>query len=166
MPAAVFQGTRAVTVEDLPTPSLGPRDVLLEVSHCGICGSDLHFVVHWPGAGKPGSVEGHEWSGTVAAVGEEVTEWRVGDAVVGGPSPRCGRCEYCLAQRPSLCVERGKVGADDDVDAGGAHLGAFARYKKMRADQILRVPEGLAMKHAALVEPLAVALHGITRAGG
>lgn len=161
MPAAVFQGIRDVTVEELPVPALGPHDVLLEVSHCGICGSDLHFVVHWPGAGKPGSVEGHEWSGTVAAVGSDVTEWHVGDHVVGGPSPRCGRCEYCLAQRPSLCVERGKVGADD-----GDWLGAFARYKKMRSDQILRVPDGLAMKHAALVEPLAVALHGITRAGG
>jgi (R,R)-butanediol dehydrogenase/meso-butanediol dehydrogenase/diacetyl reductase len=166
MPAAVFQGIRDVTVQELPVPTLGPRDVLLEVSHCGICGSDLHFVVHWPGAGKPGSVEGHEWSGTVAAVGSEVTEWQVGDAVVGGPSPRCGRCEYCLAQRPSLCVERGKVGADDGEGDGGAHMGAFARYKKMRTDQILRVPDGLAMKHAALVEPLAVALHGITRSGG
>ncbi len=161
MPAAVFQGIRDVTVEELPVPALGPRDVLLEVSHCGICGSDLHFVVHWPGAGKPGSVEGHEFSGVVAAVGDQVTEWRVGDQVVGGPSPRCGRCEYCLANRPSLCTERGKVGADD-----GGWMGAFARYKKMSADQILRVPDGLALKHAALVEPMAVALHGITRAGG
>ena len=69
MPAAVFQGIRDVTVEEIPTPALGPRDVLLEVSHCGICGSDLHFVVHWPGAGKPGTVEGHEFSGTIVAVG-------------------------------------------------------------------------------------------------
>ncbi len=160
MPAAVFQGIRDVTVQDLPTPAVGPRDVLLEVSHCGICGSDLHFVVHWPGAGKPGSVEGHEFSGTVVAVGSDVTEWKVGDRVVGGPTPRCGRCEYCLAHRPSLCVERGRVGAED------AWMGAFARYKKMSADQVLRVPENLEMRHAALVEPLAVALHGITRSGG
>jgi (R,R)-butanediol dehydrogenase/meso-butanediol dehydrogenase/diacetyl reductase len=161
MPAAVFQGIRDVTVEQLDTPTLGPRDVLLEVSHCGICGSDLHFVVHWPGAGKPGTVEGHEFSGTVVAVGADVEVWHVGDRVVGGPSPRCGHCEYCLADRPSLCVERGKVGADE-----GDWMGAFARYKKMRADQVLAVPEGLEMRHAALVEPLAVALHGITRSGG
>ncbi|HEY3834165.1 MAG TPA: alcohol dehydrogenase catalytic domain-containing protein [Acidimicrobiia bacterium] len=161
MPAAVFQGIRDVTVEELPTPQLGPTDVLLEVSHCGICGSDLHFVVHWPGAGKPGTVEGHEFSGTIVAVGSDVPEWRVGDRVVGGPTPRCGRCEYCLAQRPSLCLERGRVGADE-----GGWMGAFARYKKMRADQVLRVPDNVAMRHAALVEPLAVALHGITRSGG
>jgi len=84
MPAAVFQGIRDVTVEDLAVPTLGATDVLLEVSHCGICGSDLHFVVHWPGAGKPGSVEGHEFSGVVVAVGDAVTDWRPGDAVVGG----------------------------------------------------------------------------------
>jgi (R,R)-butanediol dehydrogenase/meso-butanediol dehydrogenase/diacetyl reductase len=161
MRAAVFQGIRDVTVEELETPRLGPRDVLLEVSHCGICGSDLHFVVHWPGAGTPGTVEGHEFSGTVVAVGSDVGEWTMGDRVVGGPSPRCGKCEYCLAHRPSLCLERGRVGADE-----GDWMGAFARYKKMGADQILRVPDNLSMRHAALVEPLAVALHGITRAGG
>ncbi len=161
MPAAVFQGIRDVRVTAVPTPSLSSNDVLIEVSHCGICGSDLHFVVHWPGAGKPGSIEGHEFSGTVVAVGESVTQWQVGDHVVGGPSPRCGRCEYCLAQRPSLCVERGRAGADD-----GGWMGAFAQYKKLDADQMLRVPDGLELKHAALVEPMAVALHGITRAGG
>ena len=161
MPAAVFQGIREVTVEDLAVPEIGPDDVLLEVSHCGICGSDLHFVVHWPGAGKPGTVEGHEFSGTVAAVGANVTAWRIGDEVVGGPTPRCGTCEYCRAQRPSLCVQRGRVGADDD-----GWMGAFAGYKRMKAEQILRIPDGLSLKHAALVEPMAVALHGITRAGG
>ena len=161
MSAAVFQGIREVTVEQLSTPAIGQDDVLLEVSHCGICGSDLHFVVHWPGAGKPGSVEGHEFSGTVVAVGANVREWQIGDAVVGGPSPRCGNCEYCRAQRPSLCVERGRVGADDD-----GWMGAFAQYKQMKADQVLRIPAGLSMKHAALVEPMAVALHGITRSGG
>jgi threonine dehydrogenase-like Zn-dependent dehydrogenase len=161
MPVAVLYGIRDVQVEQRPIPALGPRDVLLEVSHCGICGSDIHFIVEWPGAAKPGSIEGHEFSATVAAVGSEVDTWHVGDRVVGGPSPRCGRCDYCRAHRPSLCVERGKVGADD-----GDWQGAFARYKRMRADQLLRVPDGLSLRHAALVEPMAVALHGITRGGG
>jgi threonine dehydrogenase-like Zn-dependent dehydrogenase len=159
MPAAVFMGLRAVAVEDRPVPQPGPGEVLVEVSHCGICGSDLHFLVEW--GGREGAIEGHEWSGTVAAVGEGVEGWRPGDRIVGGPSPRCGRCEYCLAHRPSLCAERGRVGADDD-----GWQGAFARYKRVRADQMLRVPDGLSLKHAALTEPLAVALHGITRAGG
>ena len=159
MPAAVFMGLRDVAVEDRPTPKPGPGELLLEVSHCGICGSDLHFLLEW--GGRAGVIEGHEYSGTVAALGPDVTGWAVGERAIGGPSPRCGRCEYCLAHRTSLCVERGGVGGDD-----GTWQGAFARYKTVRAAEALRVPEGLSLKHAALTEPLAVALHGITRAGG
>ena len=159
MPAAVFMGLRDVAVEDRPTPKPGPGELLLEVSHCGICGSDLHFLLEW--GGRAGVIEGHEYSGTVAALGPDVAGWAVGERAIGGPSPRCGRCEYCLAHRTSLCVERGGVGGDD-----GTWQGAFARYKTVRAAEALRVPEGLSLKHAALTEPLAVALHGITRAGG
>ncbi|MDP9333092.1 MAG: alcohol dehydrogenase catalytic domain-containing protein [Actinomycetota bacterium] len=159
MPAAVFMGLRDVAVEDRPTPQPGPGELLLEVSHCGICGSDLHFLLEW--GGRAGVIEGHEYSGTVAALGPDVAGWAVGERAIGGPSPRCGRCEYCLAHRTSLCVERGGVGGDD-----GTWQGAFARYKTVRAAEALRVPEGLSLKHAALTEPLAVALHGITRAGG
>lgn len=161
MPAAVLKGLMHVEVEDRPLPELGPEDVLLEISHCGICGSDLHFMVEWEGAAKPNAIEGHEYSGTVAAVGSDVKDWTVGEEVVGGPSPRCGVCEYCLAGRPSLCLERGKVGAGDKV-----WQGAFARFKAVEAAELLRVPDGLSLRHAALVEPMAVALHGITRSGG
>ncbi len=160
MPAAVFMGIRDVRVEDRPLPAIGPADVLLEVSHCGICGSDLHFLLEW--GGKSGAIEGHEYSGTIAAVGPEAEgDWQVGERVIPGQSPRCGTCEYCLAQRPSLCVERGRVGADDDD-----WQGAFAGYKVVPSAQLLRIPEHLASKHAALTEPMAVALHGITRGGG
>src|SRR4051812_50068541 len=110
MPAAVFQGIRDVTIEELETPAVGPRDVLLEVSHCGICGSDLHFVVHWPGAGKPGSVEGHEFSGTVAAVGSEGGEWQGGDRGGRGPRPPGGGRADCPAPRPAPLLERGRGG--------------------------------------------------------
>ena len=146
-----------MTVDERPVPRLGPRDVLLQVSHCGVCGSDIHFVLE--GWGRPGSVEGHEWSGTVVAVGDEVTTWSVGDAVVGGPSPRCGTCEYCLAGRPSLCVGRSSAGVDVHAD------GAFAEYVVSSERGILRVPDGVSLRHAALAEPLAVALHGLTRGG-
>ncbi len=159
MPAAVFMGLREVVVEERPTPRPGAGELLLEVSHCGICGSDLHFLLEW--GGRSGVVEGHEFSGTVVAVGPDVTGWAAGDRAIGGPSPRCGRCEYCRADRPSLCAERGRVGTGESE-----WQGAFARYKTVSAAEALRVPEGLELKHAALTEPLAVALHGITRGGG
>jgi 2-desacetyl-2-hydroxyethyl bacteriochlorophyllide A dehydrogenase len=132
--------------------------VLVEVSHCGVCGSDLHYILEW-GPSRPDSIEGHEWSGIVAAVGADVTRWKPGDRVIGGPSTRCGECEYCRAGRPSLCTARGKPGVD-------AWQGAFAQYKKGPAAEMLAVPDGLELKHAALAEPLAVALHAVTRAGG
>ena len=135
MPAAVLKGLMHVEVEDRPLPELGPLDVLLEISHCGICGSDLHFMVEWEGAAKPNTIEGHEYSGTVAAVGADVEGWKVGEEVVGGPSPRCGVCEYCLAGRPSLCLERGKVGAGQlkrcptlEVPVEGVFYQANANY--------------------------------------
>ncbi len=155
MRAAVYHGKLDVTIEDRPVPQLGPHDVLLEVSHCGICGSDLHFVIE--GWGQPGSVEGHEYSGRVAAVGDAVTKWRVGDEVVGGPGLRCGQCEYCRAGRPSLCTGRDAPGRDAHDD------GAFAEYTLLHEDRLVRIPPGLTLREAALAEPLAVALHGLTQ---
>ncbi|MEX0665451.1 MAG: alcohol dehydrogenase catalytic domain-containing protein [Acidimicrobiia bacterium] len=157
MRAAVYRGKGAMDVEERPVPEIGPHDVLLEVSHCGICGSDLHFVVE--GWGQPGSVEGHEWSGRVVAVGDAVTQWSVGDKAVGGPTPKCGKCEQCLAGRPSLCAARNSPGGSGHND------GAFAEYVVASEAGIKRVPEGMSLRVAALAEPLAVALHGLTRGG-
>jgi threonine dehydrogenase-like Zn-dependent dehydrogenase len=154
MAAAVLQGKGRLTIEDVPVPVVGPDDVLVEVSHCGVCGSDLHMVLD--GWGQRGSVGGHEWSGVVVAVGPDVTRWAVGDAVVGGPTPRCGRCRECVAGRPSLCAAR------DTPGAGEEERGAFARYVKVQEGGLLRLPDGLSLRDAALAEPLAVALHGIT----
>jgi 2-desacetyl-2-hydroxyethyl bacteriochlorophyllide A dehydrogenase len=153
----VSHGQLDVTIEDRPVPTLDPHDVLLAVSHCGICGSDLHFVIE--GWGQPGSIEGHEYSGRIAAVGDAVTRWKVGDQVVGGPGLRCGSCEYCLAGRPSLCTGRSAPGKDAHDD------GAFAEYTILHQDRIVPIPDGLTLRQAALTEPLAVALHGLTNGG-
>lgn len=154
---AVFAGDGRVEVDERPVPAPGPGEVLVRVSHCGVCGSDIHFVLE--GWGRPGAVEGHEWSGTVAALGPDVTDWTVGDLVVGGPTPRCGECTYCLARRPSLCTGRASVGVDAHPD------GAFAEFTVTSTRQLIRVPPGLPLRHAALVEPLAVSLHALTRGG-
>ena len=156
MPAAVLKGKGRLDVEEVPMPEIGARDVLVEVSHCGVCGSDLHLVLD--GWGRVGSIEGQEWSGVVVATGPEVRSWVVGDEIVGGPTPRCGECRECRAGRPSLCAER-------DTPGVGPWQGAFARYKLVDERELLRVPDGLTLRAAALTEPLAVALHGITRSG-
>jgi threonine dehydrogenase-like Zn-dependent dehydrogenase len=155
MEAAIYRRKGVLEVTEVDTPEVGPHDVLLEVSHCGVCGSDLHMVLE--GWGTPDAIEGHEYTGTVAAVGDEVVRWTVGQQVVAGPSRRCGECPPCVAGRPSLCLRRGDVGT-------GGYQGAFARYSLVHQDELLSLPEGLTMREAALAEPLAVALHGITLA--
>jgi len=152
MPAAVLKGPGRLEVEDVPVPTVGADDVLVAVDLCGICGSDLHMVLE--GWGAPGSWQGHEWIGRVAAVGDAVTRWRLGDVVVGGPTVRCGTCAMCVAGRPSLCNGR-------DTPGIGLSQGAFATYKLSPADELLSMPAGLDPRAAALAEPLAVALHGI-----
>ncbi len=157
MPAAVYRAKGDVVVEDRPVPVPGRGEVVLEVSYCGICGSDIHILLEGWGD-SPGHIAGHEYTGTIAALGEGVEGWQVGEAVVGGPSPKCGHCRRCLEGKPSQCENRrGQAGHFSD--------GAFAGYILVRATSMVRVPDGVSPRHAALTEPLAVALHGITRSG-
>lgn len=156
MRAAVYEGPRHLEVRDIPTPDLAPGELLVEIDYCGVCGSDLHFVIE--GWSAPGRVHGHEWSGRVAALADDVDGWTIGDRVVGGPLP-CGECRYCKAGRTSLCREAGIQG-DTEYEAPGA----YAQFHKTKASRVHRIPEALSQRAAALTEPLAVALHGITRA--
>lgn len=155
MRAAVYLAPHKLEVQQRPVPTPGPTEVLLEVSHCGVCGTDLHVVLE--GMGMPNSVGGHEYSGRIVALGAEVRDWSLGEPVVGGAEVGCGECDCCRAGRPSLCQAREGPGL-----AGPESMGAFADYIKVDASRLLRVPAGLSMREAALTEPLAVALHSIT----
>lgn len=157
MPAAVYKGHGSVEVDHIAVPAPGPGQVLVEVGFCGVCGSDLHMIIE--GWGKPGFVGGHESSGFVAAMGDGVTTWQVGDRVICGPSPRCGKCRRCLERKPSQCEQRSSITGGDE------HTGAFAQYVIASANSLIRIPDGMSERVAALAEPLAVALHGITRSG-
>jgi (R,R)-butanediol dehydrogenase/meso-butanediol dehydrogenase/diacetyl reductase len=161
MSAAVYQSPGVITVEERPVPRPGPDQVVVRVHHCGICGSDIHQLRDGWGF-KPGVVAGHEWTGTIAAVGDAVGDavdgWAVGERVVGGSSPKCGSCRRCQEGKPSQCENRSSPITDNGD-------GAFAEYILVRAGGVLRLPDTLSARHAALAEPLAVALHGITRSG-
>ena len=138
-------------------PRSGPDDVLLEVSHCGICGSDLHFLLEWGGqAGRDRGprVQRHDRRGRAT----RSTGWEVGDRVVAGPVAECGTCEYCRAHRPSLCVERGRVGADDGRLAGrvrplqddpGGRAAAHPRAPRVEARGARRADGRRAARHHA-----------------
>ena len=157
MRAAVLHGPRDLRIAHRPVPVPGAGQVLVEVSHCGVCGTDLHMVVE--GWGQPGSIGGHEWSGRVVAVGDGTTRFSVGDAVVGGAVPPCGQCPACVRERPSLCAARATPGATVDTN------GAFAELVRADERALVAVPADLDLRTAALAEPLAVSLHALSLAG-
>jgi 2-desacetyl-2-hydroxyethyl bacteriochlorophyllide A dehydrogenase len=156
MPAAVYVGDGALEVRKLPVPALGPHDVLVEVSHCGICGTDLHLVLEQ--YARPGSVLGHEWSGTVVATATAAAgEWDIGARVVSNPTPGCGECRACRRGRPSVCLRREPP---DFLE----FRGAFCRYVAVPAVRLLQIPESLPNRAAALTEPTAIAIHTVNLA--
>jgi (R,R)-butanediol dehydrogenase/meso-butanediol dehydrogenase/diacetyl reductase len=156
MVASVYVGDGVLTVDDVAVPELLPGDVRIEVSHCGICGTDLHLVLEQ--IARPGTILGHEWAGTIVALGDGVAGWSVGDRVVCGPIPGCGVCRACVRGRPSVCHERPLT---DHL----AFRGAFARYVRADASRLLRIPETLPTRSAALTEPVAIALHAVNLSG-
>jgi 2-desacetyl-2-hydroxyethyl bacteriochlorophyllide A dehydrogenase len=160
MRAGVFRGIRQVPIEDVPDPRPGPRDVVLDVKACGICGSDRHTYVAAQLA-QEGQVMGHEFSGQVAAVGGQVEGIAVGDRVTGPPIQPCGECAACRAGRRHLCetwtrsIAYGLPGAfAERVRIPDATLG----------DNVFKLPEPLTFEDGALVEPLAVGVHAVCRA--
>jgi 2-desacetyl-2-hydroxyethyl bacteriochlorophyllide A dehydrogenase len=156
MPAAVYIGDGNIEVQQLPVPAIGADEALVEVSHCGICGTDLHLVLER--YARPGSVLGHEWSGTIAAVGSNVAEWEAGARVVLDPTPGCGECRACRRGRPAVCLRR------EPPDLLDFSRGAFCRYKLVPAARLVRIPDSLPTRAAALTEPTAIALHTVNLA--
>jgi len=157
MRAAVIEGPGQVAVREVERIEPGAGEVLVRIEYCGICGTDLHGALE--GWMPPGTIPGHEWSGRVAAVGPEVTAWSVGDLVVGGP-PWCGECEWCRTGRPALCLSDPM--RNDSVSHGSDVGGALAEFHLAAGRTLHAIPDGLDLRVAALSEPLAVALHGIT----
>jgi 2-desacetyl-2-hydroxyethyl bacteriochlorophyllide A dehydrogenase len=152
MPAAVYIGDGQIAVQDLPVPVPGPDEVLVEVAQCGICGSDMHLVLE--GYARAGTVLGHEWAGTVVTPGSAVSGWEPGARVVSNPTAGCGMCRPCRRGRPAVCLTRA---TPDFLSFGGA----FCRFLLVRADQLLRIPDGLSTRAAALTEPTAIAIHTV-----
>jgi 2-desacetyl-2-hydroxyethyl bacteriochlorophyllide A dehydrogenase len=155
MRAAVYLSPGKLVVRDVPLAPPAPGELVVEVEFCGICGTDLHLVLE--GWGKPESIPGHEWSGTVVAVGPDVDAALVGRLVVGGSDP-CGTCRHCRAGRPSICENDGVMRTLDVA-------GAFATHRVCAARTVHLVPDGLDPRTAAIAEPIAVATHGISRGG-
>ena len=159
MRAAQWEAIERLEVLDLPAPVAEPGQAVVEVAHCGICGSDLHSY-HEGFVAEPGQVLGHEFAGTVVeAPGVEGLE--PGQRVVARPLVPCGECEACAAGEIQLC----EAGMGDNIGYG--RRGAFAERvlvpKAVVGRVVFPLPDEIDDRSAALVEPLAVALHAVNR---
>jgi len=145
---------RSLQPTTLEERNLGPNEARVGVAFCGICGSDLHLR-HSP-AVAPGSVMGHEFSGTVSELGDTVQGFAVGDRVAVYPFVSCGECPNCLRGDAHVCVNAATTGLGLGMNPGG-----YAESVVVDASMLVPLPDDLSMEHGALVEPLAVGLHGI-----
>jgi len=160
MRACVFhEPGRPLTVEEIPDPTPGELEVVVKVGRCGICGTDLHLTQAdaGPYGAKAGAVLGHEFSGEVTALGRGVSSLKVGDTVAVMPFIGCGRCRACLSGVPSECPKSRANGM------GGAP-GGYAQYALAGERACVPLPAGVGLADGALVEPMAVSLHGVRRA--
>lgn len=162
MRAACFDATGLpLQVMEVPDPEPGPGEVVLAVKGCGICGSDLH-VTELGGAVPKGAVMGHEFAGEIVAVGKGACgpdgPWREGDRVCTMPGISCGRCVRCINGDVMGCAELRMTGFGD---IGGG----YAQYAIGGDRMTFRLPDNIASADGATVEPLAVGLHAVEKAG-
>lgn len=151
MKAAVIYGTGDIRYDDIADPKCGADDVIVQVSACGICGSDSPRILKdwkYPVPGVPG----HEFAGKIVEVGKNVKNFSNGDAVVAQPLIPCKSCHNCKSGFYSVC---------DDITMLGADVpGGYAEYVKVPASNTLKIGD-INLQHAALIEPCAVALYGV-----
>ena len=145
---------------DVPEPTIGPDDVLIQVSACGICGSDVHGMDGSSGRRIPPVIMGHEAAGTIVAAGANASDWRPGDRVTFDSTVYCGRCYFCRRGLVNLCDHRRVLGVSC---AEYRQAGAFAEFVAVPQHVLYRLPEGLSFERASMVEGLSVAFHAVGR---
>lgn len=160
MQALVLVASNRLEVQDRPLPRLGDDELLVKVAACGICGSDVHGMDGSTGRRRPPIVMGHEAAGVVVEMGEGVKGWARGDRVTFDSTIYCGACWFCRRGRINLCDHRRVLGVSCDEYRRD---GAFAQYVAVPQRILYRLPDAVTFEHAAMVEPLSVALHAVGR---
>ena len=160
MKALLLEEYKKLTVTELPEPEVGERDVLVAIRACGICGSDIHGFDGSSGRRIPPLIMGHEASGVVARTGSAVTAVSEGDRVTFDSMVSCGSCKFCRRGEMNLCEDRRVLG----VSCGDYRQhGCFAEYAVVPEHIIYPMPDNLAFEHAAMIEPVSVAVHAVDR---
>ena len=147
MKAAILKNAHDLVIEEVSEPQVGPDDVLVKVAACGICGTDLHIYKH--GSFTPDIRTGHESAGTIVEVGGQVDGFHTGDRVAILGRVPCGECHWCRRGRHHICPTR--------IDVRGG----FSEYVAVKPQMLARLPDEITLRQAAVMEPMAVSLHGL-----
>ncbi|MGA2712912.1 MAG: alcohol dehydrogenase catalytic domain-containing protein [Bryobacteraceae bacterium] len=158
--AAVYRGNSTVSVDEVATPLIGDREILIRVEACGVCHTDLKKIEY--NLLTPPRIYGHETAGVVSHVGREVTKFKPGDRVIVFHHIPCGKCFYCLRKLYAQCPVYKKVGVTAGFEPAG---GGFAQYVRVM-DWIVergveKIPEGVPFETAAFVEPVNTCLKAV-----
>jgi L-iditol 2-dehydrogenase len=155
MMAAVLYGQEDVQVREVPLPDVGPGEVRVRIARALTCGTDVKVYRrgHHARMIRPPALFGHEFAGVIEAVGEGVTNWKIGERVVAANSAPCDTCYYCRRNLPELC--------EDLLFLNGAYAEAITVPTRIVARNLLRVPDHVPYAEAALTEPLACVVRGM-----
>ena len=154
--AAFYKGDKRFSIEPMETTTPAAGEVQIDVAYCGICGTDLHvYLGHMDERIGHHRVIGHEMSGTVRSVGDDVKNLSTGDRVVVRPLDACGECPACKRGYSHVCQKLKFLGLDTH--------GAFQQQWTVPAHTVHKLPNNLSLDSAALIEPAAVAVHDVRR---
>jgi L-iditol 2-dehydrogenase len=161
MKALLLRAYNQLEYTDVPEPEIKDDEVLIQIKACGICGSDVHGMDGSTGRRIPPLVMGHEASGVIVKVGEQVSAWQVGERVTFDSTIYCGECYYCQQEQINLCDNRRVLGVS--CDEYRQH-GAFAEYVAVPQRILYRLPDAVSFIHGAMTEPISIAVHAISLA--
>ena len=165
MLAAVYRGVNDIRMETVPVPQIGPGEILVRVHTCGVCGTDLKKIA--TGSHSAPRIFGHETTGVIAAVGDGVSDYRIGDRVMVFHHIPCGDCYYCRHKVFAQCPTYKKVGATAGYEASG---GGFSEYVRVMdwivgRNGVVRIPDGVSFEQASFIEPVNTCMKGIETLG-
>jgi L-iditol 2-dehydrogenase len=155
MKAAVYQGPQKIELTDLRVPEPGPREVLVKVSGCGVCGTDAHIYNGEISDAVPPVVIGHEITGTVELTGSAITSLKTGDEIVVDPFIYCGICEFCKSGKHRFC--------ENEQFIGYHRNGGFCQYTLVPEANAYALPPGLTFADKIICETLATVLAGLDK---
>ncbi len=156
MKAALFYGGKDIPLETITTPEPEPGYVQVKVHASGICGGDIHGYLHQPDQPRLPRSAGHELTGVISGLGEDITQFQVGDRVAIEPTVPCNDCPQCLNGNYNICSKLRHIGG---VQRGGG----FAEYMTIPEDNACHLPDQLSFEAGALSEVYAVAVHALSR---